>query len=238
MKLLQIILLAVLLDVATCSDSRQRRNLPFTTLSTGQKLPLVGLEVDGLRGDAVGKRIADAMQNSTQFAMFDTSQRANNEKRLNQGIVHAVKSYDLHSSEVHVITKVPYTHLGYERTKLAVRDSLRALKNRNTHVHVVLEWPRCNDEIPWMHCEQDEMRLPQHIKAAGPPPHHNKEHAFVDSWRALEEIYLREISLGAGLPAVASIGVANFEVDDLQTLEMHSRVLPHIVQVRMTHKFR
>ena len=230
MKLFEIILLALLVHVATCSTQRQRR-IPTTTLSTGQQFPLVGLEVDGLRGEAVGKRISDAMQNTTRFALFDTAQRANNEKRLNMGISYAVRSSDLHSSEVHVITKIPYTHLGYERTKLAVRESLQALKNRNTHVHVVLEWPRCNDEIPWMHCEQDEMRLPQHVKAAGPPPHHNKDYAFVDSWRALEEIYLREISLGSGLPAVASIGVANFEVDDLQTLEMQSRVLPHIIQV-------
>lgn len=231
MKLFEIILLALLAHVVACvgNDSRQRR-LPTTTLSTGRQFPLVGLEVDGLRGDAVGQRIADAMQNSTQFALFDTAQRANNEKRLNMGIVYAVKSSDLHSSEVHVVTKVPYTHLGYERTKVAVRESLRTLKNRNTHVHVILEWPRCNDDIPWMHCEQDEMRLPQHVKAAGPPPHLNKEYAFLDSWRALEEIYLREISLGSGLPAVASIGVANFEVEDLQDLEMQSRVLPHLVQ--------
>jgi diketogulonate reductase-like aldo/keto reductase len=224
--MLRIIVLCMLVQVATCS-SRQRKQLPSTTLSTGQQFPLVGLEVDGLRGDAVGQRIADAMQNSTQFALFDTAQRANNEKRLNMGIVYAVKSSDLHSSEVHVITKVPYTHLGYERTKLAVRESLRTLKNRNTHVHVLLEWPRCNDEIPWMHCEQDEARLPQHIKAAGPPPHLNHD-AFLDSWRALEEIYLREVSLGTGLPAVA-----NFEIEDLQALEEQSRVLPHIVQVRL-----
>lgn len=230
MKLLEYILVALLWHVAEASHS-QRRPLPTTVLSTGQQFPLVGLEVDGLRGSAIQQRISDAMQNTTQFALFDTAQRANNEKRINNGIIFAVKSSDLHSSEVHVITKVPYTHLGYERTKLAVRESLRNLKNRNTHVHVVLEWPRCDDEVAWMHCEHDEQRLPQTVKAAGPPPHHNKEYAFLDSWRALEEIYLREISLGSGLPALSSIGVANFEVEDLQTLELHSRVLPHVVQV-------
>jgi len=190
---------------------------------------MIGLEVDGLSGTAVGQRISDAMQNSTQFALFDTAQRANNERRINIGIVNAVRSSDLHSSEVHVITKMPYTHLGYERTKLSVRESLKTLKNRNTHVHILLEWPRCSEKIQWMHCEQDEARLPQNVKLAGPPPHHD-EYAFLDSWRALEEIYLREISLGSDLPSVASIGVANFEVEDLQMLEMHSRVLPHIVQ--------
>lgn len=208
-----------------------RGRLPTTTLETGQQFPMVGLEVDGLRGAVIRERIADAMHNSTQFALFDTAQRANNEQRIKNGIVHAVKASDLHSSEVHVITKVPYTHLGYERTKLAVRESLRTLKNRNTHVHVVLEWPRCDDTIAWMNCEQDEARLPQSVKAVGPPPHLNKDRAFMESWNALEDIYLREITLGSGLPALASIGVANFEVEDLQALEMHSRVLPHIVQV-------
>ena len=173
---------------------------------------MVGLELDGLAADALGQRISDAMQNTTQYGFFDTAQRNNNERRLNAGIVNAVRSSHLYAAEVHVITKVPYTHLGYERTKLSVKQSLQELKNRNTHVHIQLEWPRCHDDIPWMHCEQDEARLPQSVKLVGPPPHYDPDFAFLDSWRALEDIFLGEISLGGDLPSVASIGVANFEV--------------------------
>jgi diketogulonate reductase-like aldo/keto reductase len=231
----------VVVAVAACSlaicESRDSSSsgkqvlMPTARLESGQKFPMVGLEIDGLRGEVIVQKISDAMQNTTHFDLFATAQRNNNERRLNIGIVNAVAASDLFANEVHVVTKVPYTHLGYERTKLSVLDSLRELNNRNTRVHILLEWPRCDDKIPWMNCEQDEMKLPHHVKAAGPPPHHNKDFAFLDSWRALEEIYLREVSLGPNLATVASIGVANFDLEDLQLLETRTRVLPHIIQV-------
>ena len=229
MNTLQSLVMLALLVGYSCAEQIR---LPTTTLETGNEFPMVGLELDGLPADALGQRISDAMQNTTQYGFFDTAQRNNNERRLNAGIVNAVRSSNLYATSVHVITKVPYTHLGYERTKLSVKQSLQELKNRNTHVHIQLEWPRCDDDIPWMHCEQDEARLPQSVKAVGPPPHRDPDFAFLDSWRALEDIFLGEIDLGYDLPNVASIGVANFEVSDLQSLEMQSRVMPHMLQVR------
>ncbi|CAB9528931.1 reductase [Seminavis robusta] len=227
------LLLSCLCGLIQCAEANNNNNklqVPTTTLETGQQFPMVGLEVDGLRGEIIFQRISDAMQNTTQFGLFTTAQRNNNERRLNIGIVNTITASHLFGSEVHVITKVPYTHLGYERTRLSVMESLKEIHNRNTKVHILLEWPRCRDDISWMHCEQDEMKLPHHVKAAGPPPHLNKDFAFLDSWRALEEIFLREVSLGSNLASVASIGVANFGIEDLHTLDMHSRVLPHIVQ--------
>lgn len=230
-----VVLFASMPQSATVVSAQQMAispSLPTTVLESGNAFPLVGLEMDGLATDELGHRISDAMQNTTQYGFFDISQRNQNERRLNAGIVNAVRSSNLYASEIHVITKVPYTHLGYERTKLSVKNALMELKNRNTHVHVQLEWPRCDDSISWMNCEQDEARLPAHVKAVGPPPHHSPETAFLESWRALEDIYLQEIRLGRDLPVVESIGVANFEVSDLQDLEMVSRVQPHILQVR------
>lgn len=227
--------LVLLLTASLVLDCTEGRDIPIpsTRLESGSDLPLISLAVDGTPDKEVRQRIYDAMQNSTEYTVYDTSQRIKNERAIIDGIVMAVKSSALHSSQVHVTTKVPYTHLGYERTKLAVQESLQTLKSRNTKVHVLLEWPRCDDNISWMECEHDEKDLPERIKAVGPPPHLNKEFAFLDSWRALEDIYLGDINLGDDLPSLASIGVANFEVEDLRTLEMHSRVHPHILQVRM-----
>jgi len=229
-QIIQLSLVMALLHAAPLVVAHQEVQLPTTLLKTGRAFPMVGLEVDGLNTEEVGERILDAMQNTTQFGLYCTAQRNSNERRVNAGIVNAIKTSDLYSSEVHVVAKVPYTHLGYERTILSVKQSLQELNNRNTHVHIMLEWPRCDNSIQWMNCDRDEMRLPQAIKAAGPPPHHN-EFSFVDSWKALEEIYLGEVSLGSNLPTVASIGVANFEIEDLQTLEMHGRIFPHVLQV-------
>lgn len=228
---LPLLLVAALHLVGMVSSVDSNIPIPTTILESGSEFPMLGLAIDGTPEKEVTQRIYDAMQNSTKYLNYDLTQRNENQQRVSDGIVLAVKSSALHDSRVHVTYRISYTYLGYERTKLAVQEGLKALKSRNTHVHLMLEWPRCDDNIPWMNCEEDEKKLPASVKNAGPPPHLNKEFAFVDSWRALEDIYLREVSLGEDLAPVASIGVSNFEVEDLQTLEMHSRVLPHILQV-------
>ena len=70
---------------------------------------------------------------------------------------------------LHVVTKVWYTHLGYGRTKLAVEEMLAGL-NGCCEVTMLIHWPRCRDDISWMHCEEEEAYLPQRVKDAGPPP--------------------------------------------------------------------
>merc|ERR1712216_810990 len=86
-----------------------------------------------------------------------------------------------------------YTHLGYGRTMLSVRDSIAALETgskleRPIRVTVLPHWPRCRKDISWMHCEQEERDLPERVKAAGPAPHLDAM-AWQGSWRALEELY-------------------------------------------------
>jgi diketogulonate reductase-like aldo/keto reductase len=146
-------------------------------------------------------------------------------------------------NHVHVITKVWYTHLGYERTKLSVQESMQdmlsaiqssndnhqdASKHTIIHLHVLLHWPRCNDRIEWMKCQEEEDALPQYVKDAGPPPHLDKENAWKGSWRALEDVYLEQQQQQQQHPAVVieSIGVSNFEMQDMKTLLKECRVKP------------
>ena len=66
---------------------------------------------------------------------------------------------------LHVVTKVWYSHLGYERTKISVQESLDQLASKNTrqvYVHMLLHWARCNDEIEWMNCEEEENNIFNH----------------------------------------------------------------------------
>jgi len=84
-----------------------------------------------------------------------------------------------------------------------------------------------------MKCEQEEEQLPLAVKKAGPPPHLAKDTAFVESWRALEDIFLGKVNFGKDLPKVASIGVSNFALDDFKALEEAEsfRLAPMILQV-------
>lgn len=94
-----------------------------------------------------------------------------------------------------------------------------------------------------MDCESEEENLPRDVKDAGPPPHLRKDTAWRDSWRALEEAYDEYASERSDAEAnaslqredrvvlmIASIGVSNFEIEDMRALHRLARVQPHIYQ--------
>ena len=139
--------------------------------------------------------------------------------------------------ELHVITKVWYTHLGYHRTQISVKESMERLMAAvanddrvDLKVHILLQWPRCYESIDWMNCELDEDTAPPHVQEAGPPPHQDKDNAWKGSWKALEDMYLAQ----SPETPIASIGVANFHLKDLQEMDRMGdeiRVHPHILQM-------
>eukprot|EP00980_Cylindrotheca_fusiformis_P013996 scaffold3651_cov104-Cylindrotheca_fusiformis.AAC.4 len=204
--------------------------IPTTTLSNGLEFPLVGLGVGNLQHDMIEIQIADGVgDDEMQYRLIDTAHASHNENLIFDGVRHGLY-LSSKKDKVHVITKVWYTHLGYERTMISVRESLEDLNSPDISVHILLHWPRCRDDIPWMDCASEEELLPQHVKDAGPPPHLNKETAFKESWRALEDLYLGKARMGWNVPAIASIGVSNFDLTDLKELIAESRVVPHILQ--------
>ena len=90
-----------------------------------------------------------------------------------------------------------------------------------------------------MDCETEEENLPQNVKDAGPPPHLHKDTAWKDSWKALEEVYDEHASKRSEAmktksavqePIIASIGVSNFEIEDMKALRQLAVVQPHIYQ--------
>ena len=182
-------------------------HIPFTTLSNGEKLPLIGMGVGNLQHDSIVEMIQVGATNHG-IRLVDTARASRNEHLVHQGIEQVSDTH-----EFHVITKVWYTHLGYNRTVLSVEESLEQLHAPNIKLHVLLHWPRCRKDISWMDCEGEEERLPVQVKEAGPPPHLN-ENAFVESWRALEDLYKPN-------DEIASIGVSNFDLDDFKTLMKH-----------------
>jgi diketogulonate reductase-like aldo/keto reductase len=209
--------------------------IPFAHLANNNKIPLVGIGVGNLFDKLVPSMVAEAIQKDKKSILIDTSHASNNEKLVAKGLLEGVEMMKLGEGEkiqVHVVTKVWYTHLGYERTKLSVQESLEALKpalesdQLEVHLHILLHWPRCFDEIPWMDCVGDEAALPAHVREAGPDP--NKDpNAWKESWRLLEDMYFSEEY------PIASIGVSNFHLKDLEVIDSFARIHPHILQVNL-----
>ncbi|CAB9513852.1 Probable NAD(P)H-dependent D-xylose reductase xyl1 [Seminavis robusta] len=230
---LLLVVLLCIISAVTAVDNNNNDNdvvLPTVPLSSGAEFPLVGLGVGNLQHNLIEDRIEKAMATDKRTMVFDTAHASRNEDIVRRGVGHGLIQLQSSSEEVHVVTKVWYTHLGYDRTIMSVRESLRNLNHAHVKVHILLHWPRCRDDIPWMNCEQEEQDLPLAVKNAGPPPHLHKETAFLESWTALEDIYLGNTKLGKGLPKLESIGVSNFALDDLKEMGKTQRVTPHILQ--------
>jgi D-xylose reductase len=208
-----------------------------TELKNNMPFPLVGLGVGNLQRNLVESMIYQGLQASHRIRLIDTAHQSGNEREVAKGIVTGVKAFKQSEKvegriQVHVVTKIWYTYLGYERTKLAIdeiiKDMQEAIKDPDVDLKVTLliHWPRCYDTIPWMDCVKEEEQLPARVKEAGPPPHLDRYNAWKMSWMALEDIYL-----SADYPVIASIGVSNFDRTDLSTLLNSARVVPHIAQV-------
>ena len=211
------------------------QGVPVVILSNKNALPLIGLGVGNLQHYMVPLMVAGAIQDDKMTRLFDTSHISDNEHLLAEGINQGIERLENTTEKltIHVVTKVWYTYLGYERTKISIQESFESLKEAMSNprvdlkVHILLHWPRCYDNISWMSCEEDEVRMPEYVRSAGPPPHKDKNNAWKGSWKALEEAYLSDEY------TIESIGVANFHLKDLEELKSIARVEPHILQINV-----
>lgn len=208
---------------------------PTTKLSNGVHFPLVGMGVGNMNPHVVPAIISHGLRDDKNIRLIDTAHVSQNEFLVARGIVDGVTKLlgteeSKNKVEVHVTTKVWYTHLGYDRTMLAVQDMLSNFKEAIDHpnvdlkLHVLLHWPRCYEEIPWMDCTGEEANLPAEVRKAGQAPHLDPNNAWKKSWKALEEV------LADRSNPVAGIGVSNFHRKELEELTSFAKITPQIVE--------
>ena len=152
-------------------------------------IEFTGLGIGNLQHDRIEPVVKEAVGEGIR--LIDTAFASRNEHIL----AKALKSAGEPGDDVNVLTKVWYTHLGYERTKLSVKESAANLGGKYPDI-VILHWPRCNDAIEWMNCAGEEQALPEAVKKAGPPP---SKDSWKESWRALEEMYTEGLVKVGGL---------------------------------------
>lgn len=208
----------------------------MANLANSNKIPLVGVGVGNAHPILITDIVEEAIQDVRKIRLIDTSHAQYNEKFTAQGILDGIKMMTIPSGkkiEIHVVTKVWYTHLGYERTKIAVEESLNKFQAVIEHdsidfkMHILVQWPQCFDNIPWMNCEKEEAELPANVKEAGPDPTTDPENAWKGSWRQLEDMYLSDKY------PISSIGVSNFHLHDIEKMDNFVRIYPHILQINI-----
>mmetsp|Transcript_5952 Transcript_5952/g.8754 ORF Transcript_5952/g.8754 Transcript_5952/m.8754 type:complete len:551 (+) Transcript_5952:58-1710(+) len=224
-------------------------------LSNGGRIPLVGTSMLGLQHkDVIDKVIHSNLGGDKKIYLLETSQEDENKhiiaasvKNLHQEnstnrTTGTTLSKDAITQDLHIITKVMPTHLGAERTRLAVSHFLENLADvPNIRLHILLPAPRnCEGEYELKRCEGEENNLPQNIKNIGSPPHLHKDQAWKDSWRVLEDMVMEQTADQGNMKGkktksksksiIESIGVVDFSFDHMQTLVTESRIKPAIYQ--------
>ena len=120
-------------DSKTLSQSLEtvlQNGIWMTRLSNNQMLPLVGFGAGNVARSHVGALTAEAIQPDKKIYLIDTAQERRNEALIAEGILAGAQRFSKGDikPEVHIITKVWYTNLGYNRTRLASEGSLEALR--------------------------------------------------------------------------------------------------------------
>jgi len=230
-------------EEAKPAEARDVDEIPkgMTRLDKANNLlfPLVGLGVGNLHPNDVSPMIEMAPEQLDNTPlMLDTSHKSGTEEEVAKGILAREKALGPLPSNLkrtyHVITKVWYTYLGYERTKISVLESMRNLKSVlkpasnlptqfNVKLTILLHWPKCYEEIEWMDCEDEENSLPSEVKRYKSPL--SNPEAYLDSWRALEELFIKK--------RLDAIGISNFGASELEKLLENATVTPHIHQMNL-----
>merc|ERR1719271_59706 len=117
-------------------------------------MDLIGIGVGNLAHDAVEGIVLAAVESGLTW--IDTAHKSENEHLIRRG---------LSGHRAQVLTKVWYTHLGARRTRIALEDSMGDLGSPTLNA-VLLHWPRCRQDIPWMKCAAEERRLPVSVQTA------------------------------------------------------------------------
>ena len=183
----------------------------FVSLRNKVRLPLLGVGVGNMPHDKLPSMLAHAVGN-LGYKIVDTAAASHNEHLIEQVLGQQA------AENTFVITKVWYTHLGFERTWWSLENSLKELGRSYVDL-LYIHWPTCytDGSIPWMRCAEEEAELPDAVKEAGPLG------TWQESWRALERAYAEGKAL--------AIGVSNFDLETLQELVAMAEVKPHAVQL-------
>ncbi len=111
----------------------------YTTLPSGQKMPMLGLGTFDLRGEEGARSVAAAIRHGSRH--IDTAVGYDNHDAVGQGIAYA----DTARAELFVTSKIPREKLAYDDVLRACEQSLRELDLSYLDLFLV-HWP--NNEIP------------------------------------------------------------------------------------------
>jgi len=189
------------------------------TLSSGFRMPCVGLGTLGGHGDALRKDSGAAMSEAVASAVeagyrhFDCAECYKNEAEIGHGLQQAFAS-GVSREDIFITSKVWNTNHAKDRVKAACLRTLANLKLEFLDLYLV-HWP-----VAFKHTGPDlEPDAPRDAEGVI----QSEKVSLRETWEAMEGL------VDAGL--VRSIGVSNYSTVELGDLLSYCRIAPAVNQV-------
>ncbi len=132
---------------------------PYTKLSNGIEMPLLGLGVYNMHGNEAEQAVLDSLE--IGYRLIDTASLYNNETEIG----NAVKKSSLPRDQIFVTTKVATNDQGYESTLRAYDASLKKLQMDYVDMYLV-HWPiKAKRKDTWLALEK--LYADKRVKAIG-----------------------------------------------------------------------
>ncbi|KAF4661704.1 hypothetical protein FOL47_006560 [Perkinsus chesapeaki] len=202
---------------AACATASALTESSFVTLNNGVNMPVIGLGTFMAPDNEVAEAVYAAIKGG--YRHIDTAFIYQNHRGVGEGIARAIKEGIAARPDIFIVTKLWMTQFRPDVVRESVEGMLEQLGVDYVD-QMLLHWP-----VPFEHRDpQDDPdwpmpRIPEGHVAVDPNV------KIIDTWRKLEELYDEG--------KIRSLGISNFEEDEIVTLLSEARVKPAVNQVEV-----
>jgi len=182
--------------------------IPLLKLNTGFQMPIFGLGTWKSQPGEVNRAVQDAID--VGYRLIDCAYAYGNEKEVGDAIQTKIKAGVIKREDIFVTSKLWNTFHTKDRVLKGIKESLANLQLDYLDLYLI-HWPmgfKEGDEL--FPRGADEQII-------------FSEADFLDTWKAMEEL--------PGLGVTKSIGVSNFNKDQLLRILENSKITPAVNQV-------
>ena len=175
----------------------------FYKLNNGQRIPKLALGTWQTPNDVAAEVVATAIE--AGYRHIDTAIAYENESGVGAGLKAALETTGIHRESVFITTKIPAEVKTYDDAVRSIQESM--------------------DRLDAFHIDMMLTHAPRPWNEMGSTSGNCYFKENIEVWKALEEAY------EAG--KIRTIGVSNFEIDDLNNILAGGRVMPAVNQIRV-----
>ncbi|XP_039965022.1 aldo-keto reductase family 1 member A1-like [Bactrocera neohumeralis] len=182
----------------------------FLRLSNGPDMPAFGLRLSQVKRDDVSVVLNDAIE--AGYRLFETSPSYNNQSDVGDVLTAWLKGNKIRREELFIVTNLPVSNNRPHEVEDTLKESLKKLKLDYVDLYLV--------EAPFA-IKMENEEVFKRDSAGNALLEEATDHVAI--WEIMEEL------MSTGL--TKSIGLGNFNVDQIQHIVETRKMIPHVLQI-------